>query len=133
MVKPLVCSLLVVMTPLLYITYEKDMMLLSGLLLAMIFVGYEHHNNFCKNDVWHKVDKCLCWVLIVYTAILNMMYYKRCVYWVCLIVVGMCYYVELLYCDNQENEKRNWTNVYQLIPHAMIHIATGVGISKMLN
>ena len=129
--RPLVCSLLCMYIPLLIITFLKQMYNLFLLLCILILVGYKHHTKVYKDDKYHTSDKILCRVLILYTCILNIFKYKNRLYWICLLIVIMCYW-GTFYCDYQEDCKRNWENIGEQIPHMTMHIAAGIGITSMI-
>ena len=97
----------------------------------MFLVGYCHHKCYNQHGICHHTDRTLCWILIAYTSFLNASKYYTMLYWCCLIMVGLAYAVTFN-CDYNDDVKRNWDNIGQLLPHMCMHIFAGVGISFML-
>ena len=97
----------------------------------MLAVGFNHHSNVQLNGICHHCDKLLCWILIVGSLILNFYIYHDNYYYIFLLFVAIAY-ILTFYCDYKENHKRNWNNICNLIPHMIMHLSAGFGLSNML-
>ena len=127
--RPLVWSLILSHLPIIILPHNEDTT--RVLCVVLIITGTNHHMFFKIGDFWHNADRVTCYTLIVATFFTNLFSYHSFIYYICLLMIGICHLLNLR-SYNKDVELRTWKNLTNLKWHVLMHMFSGIGMLSMV-
>lgn len=121
--RPLIVSLTASMYPVVVDAYHKKQYLLAGHSTLLIASGIYHHSHFDIEGIGHVINVFTVYSYIIHTALIA----HSAIYWQMLVCVIAAFSLVRLQNDKHDS-LRDWDNIISLIPHATMHIVTGIGV-----